>query len=102
MRLSQVARKLNVGTTTIVSHLAAQGIEVANQPNAKVTLEHFNLLSSEFAGASIDKEEASEVEIGTSYADTTVSATSEKTPPPPTSRPLHHAIASPHCPASKW
>ncbi len=67
MRLSQAARKLNVGTATIVAFLFKKGIEVENKPHAKITLGQFDVLAKEFAGASVDKEEASEVAIGVSY-----------------------------------
>ena len=66
MRLSQAARKLNVGTVTIVTFLAGQGIAIENKPNTKITLEQFQHLAREFAGAAVDKEEASGIEIGTS------------------------------------
>ncbi|MHA7877314.1 MAG: translation initiation factor IF-2 [Bacteroidota bacterium] len=68
IRLSQAARKLNVGTATIVTFLVEKGIEVENKPHAKITLDQFDILASEFASAAVDKEEASEVAIGTSYA----------------------------------
>jgi len=77
MRLSQVARKLNVGTTTIVTFLVAKGIEVENKPHAKITLDQFNMLAKEFAGAAMDKEEASEIAIGESYADHPILASDE-------------------------
>ncbi len=69
MRLSQAARKLNVGTTTIVAFLVEKGIKVENKPHAKITLDQFNMLAKEFAGAAVDKEEASEIAIGASYVD---------------------------------
>lgn len=69
MRLSQAARKLNVGTATIVAFLVARGIEVQNKPHAKITLGQFDVLAKEFASAAVDKEEASEVAIGVSHAD---------------------------------
>ena len=69
MRLSQAARKLNVGTTTIVAFLVEKGIEIENKPHAKVTPDQFNMLAKEFASAAVDKEEASEIAIGASYVD---------------------------------
>lgn len=69
MRLSQAARKLNVGTTTIVTFLAVRGLKVENKPHAKITLDQFDVLAKEFAGAATDKEEASEIAIGESYAE---------------------------------
>ncbi|CAH2559694.1 translation initiation factor IF-2 [Cardinium endosymbiont of Oedothorax gibbosus] len=67
MRLSQVARKLNVGTETIASFLAQKGFVVDNKPNAKITVEQFNLLAAEFISAGVDKQEAAYVTIGKTY-----------------------------------
>ncbi len=69
MRLSQVARKLNVGTSTIAEHLAKKGYEVENKPNSKVTLEQFNMLAKEFESSALDKEEASGLTIGKKHND---------------------------------
>ncbi|MEM6523274.1 MAG: translation initiation factor IF-2 [Bacteroidota bacterium] len=65
MRLSQVARKLNVGLSTIVDFLAEKGFEVDSSPNSKVTGEQFAMLSREFAASAHEKEEASGLTIGT-------------------------------------
>ena len=67
MRLSQVARKLNVGTTTIATHLVEKGFPIENKPNAKITLEQYSILAEVFADAAMDKEEASELVIGKTY-----------------------------------
>lgn len=67
IRLSQIARKLNVATTTIVTHLAEKGFHIDNKPNTKLTVEQYNLVAKEFAGAALDKEEAAELVIGQSY-----------------------------------
>ncbi|HNP18881.1 MAG TPA: translation initiation factor IF-2 [Fulvivirga sp.] len=69
MRLSQVARKLNVGLTTIVDFLADKGFEVDSSPNSKVTGEQFNMLSREFAESASEKEEASGLSIGNKHSD---------------------------------
>ncbi|TDG95673.1 translation initiation factor IF-2 [Cardinium endosymbiont of Culicoides punctatus] len=68
MRLSQVARKLNVGTDTIVSFLLKKGFSIENNPNSKITTEQFGLLTAEFLSAGIDKKEAAHVTIRKSYA----------------------------------
>lgn len=70
MRLSQVARKLNVGTATIVAYLVEQGIEVENKPHTKIMMDQFNILAKAFSTAVMDKEEASEIAIGESHIDT--------------------------------
>ncbi len=67
MRLSQVARKLNVGLSTITDHLAGKGFEVENKPNAKIPIEQFNMLAKDFASSASDKEEASSLTIGSKF-----------------------------------
>ncbi len=63
-RLSQVARKLNVGIGTIIEFLSSKGIEVDNNPNSKISQEQFAMLSKEFASSALEKEEASGLTIG--------------------------------------
>ena len=60
-----MARKLNVGLSTIVDFLAEKGFEVDSSPNSKVTGEQFSMLSREFAASAHEKEEASGLTIGT-------------------------------------
>ncbi len=67
MRLSQVARKLNVGKNTIIEALEGKGYEVDNSPNAKISMEQFNVLAQEFESSLLDKEEASSLTIGTKH-----------------------------------
>lgn len=69
MRLSQVARKLNVGLSSIVDFLAEKGFEVESSPNGKVTGEQFSMLSREFAESASEKEEASGLSIGTKHVE---------------------------------
>lgn len=69
IRLSQAARKLNVGHNTILEFLAKKGFEVENNPNAKLTPEQFNLLSKEFAASASEKMEASGLTIGTKHVE---------------------------------
>jgi translation initiation factor IF-2 len=52
MRLSQIARKLNVGTDTIVSFLQSKGQGIENKPNSKITKDQLDILSREFGGLS--------------------------------------------------
>ncbi|MFY0688032.1 MAG: translation initiation factor IF-2 [Cyclobacteriaceae bacterium] len=80
-RLSQVARKLNVGRTTIIDFLIGKGYEVDSSPNSKISDEQFDLLSKEFASSAMDKEEASGLTIGSKHGDNLVireTATEEK------------------------
>ena len=64
IRLGQVARKLNVGTATIVETLAKKGFEVENNPNSKVNMEQVEMLNKEFRSSALEKEEASNLSIG--------------------------------------
>ncbi len=84
MRLSQVARKLNVGRNTIVDFLADKGHSVDSSPNAKINGEQYDLLAREFAASASEKEEASHLTIGTKHVEDLVTNTS---PTPPTATP---------------
>lgn len=68
IRLSQAARKLNVGTQTLTEHLGTKGYKIENKPNTKITLEQFDMLSKEFASSAMDKEEALGLIIGKKHA----------------------------------
>ena len=70
IRLSQAARKLNVGHNTILDFLLKKGFEVENNPNAKLTPEQILLLSKEFASSATEKLEASGLSIGVKHVDT--------------------------------
>jgi len=72
IRLSQAARKLNVGHNTILEFLAKKGFEVENNPNAKLTPEQVTLLSKEFASSATDKLEASGLSIGAKHSENVV------------------------------
>lgn len=72
IRLSQAARKLNVGHNTILDFLGKKGFEVENNPNAKLTPEQFAILSKEFASSATEKLEASGLSIGVKHADNVV------------------------------
>ena len=69
MRLSQVARKLNIGKKTILDFLESKGYEVEDNPNSKITPEQFQILSKEFATSAMDKEEALGLTIGKKHSD---------------------------------
>ena len=47
MRLSQAAKKLNVGTITIIEILSSKGHRIDNNPNAKLSFDHLEVLSKE-------------------------------------------------------
>ncbi|MDC0338677.1 hypothetical protein OAN33_03970, partial [Flavobacteriales bacterium] len=54
-RLSKVARELNVGISTIVDFLAAQGNEIDGNPNTKIDESVFEVLLAEFDNARSEK-----------------------------------------------
>lgn len=85
MRLSQVARKLNVGSSTIVDFLSSKGFEVDSSPNSKITGEQYNMLAKEFAASAHEKEEASHLTIGTKHAEEKPAAPKPDPQPAPTS-----------------
>ena len=72
IRLSQAARKLNVGKDTILEFLSKKGYEVDNNPNAKLTPDQFALLSKEYASSATEKMEASGLTIGTKHVENPV------------------------------
>jgi translation initiation factor IF-2 len=37
MRLSKVAKELNVGIANVVEHLSSKGIQIDGRPNTKIT-----------------------------------------------------------------
>jgi translation initiation factor IF-2 len=79
IRLSQAARKLNVGHHTILDFLAKKGHEVENNPNAKLTPEQFALLSKEYASSATEKLEASGLTIGVKHVDNITIETDKET-----------------------
>jgi translation initiation factor IF-2 len=48
MRLSLVAKQINVGTATILQFLSAKGHKVDNNPNAKLNFEQLSMLANEY------------------------------------------------------
>ena len=49
MRLSKVAKELNVGTANIVDHLASKGIQIEARPNTKISADAYDMLKQEFS-----------------------------------------------------
>lgn len=81
MRLSQVARKLNVGRSTIVDFLSEKGFQVDSSPNSKITGEQYGMLAKEFAASASEKEEASHLTIGTKHGESLSTSTPEPAAP---------------------
>ena len=48
MRLSKVAKELNVGIANIVDYLSSKGIDIDGRPNTKITPEAYELLKEQF------------------------------------------------------
>ena len=48
MRLSLVAKQINVGTSTILQFLSAKGHKIDNNPNAKLNFEQLTMLAKEY------------------------------------------------------
>ena len=69
MRLSQVARKLNVGISTVADYLATKGHKIEVNPNTKITMDQMNVVEKEFASSEQEKKEASELKIGKKHHD---------------------------------
>lgn len=69
IRLSQAARKLNVGHNTILDFLEKKGHHVENNPNAKLTPEQYNILAKEYASSATEKIEASGLTIGSKHTE---------------------------------
>jgi translation initiation factor IF-2 len=49
MRLNLVAKKTQVGTETLVKHLASKGHKIENNPNAKLNLEQLKIVAKDFS-----------------------------------------------------
>ena len=77
MRLNQAARKLNIGTNTIVEFLTKKGFQVENNPNSKISQEQYELLAKEYRVAVLEKEEASHKNIGSKHLENVVIKSSD-------------------------
>lgn len=91
MRLGQIARKLNVGTATIVESLAKKGYEVENNPNSKINMDQVAMLEKEFKSSALEKEEASHLSIGKRHEPVSLEPETPKQEkaPEPTPAPVH-------------
>lgn len=86
-RLVKIAKELNVGTSTIVEFLAANGHEVENKPTSKISDEMTDLLIKEFSGSMAVKQEADNLVIGSRAQEKEVSPPPPPPPPPPAPEP---------------
>ena len=58
IRLSRIARDLNVGISTIVEFLHKKGIEIESNPNSKIPAEYYDILLKEYKSDSEIKKES--------------------------------------------
>ena len=77
--LLKAAKELNIGLSTAVEFLGKKGYPVEARPNTKLTDEMYNVLSTEFQGDRIVKEEAKQIVIGKIRRDDVPVAAVEKT-----------------------
>ncbi|PKQ62721.1 translation initiation factor IF-2 [Labilibaculum filiforme] len=63
IRLSKLARELNVGTSTIVEFLNKKGIPIDSNPNTKVSEEAYNMLAKEYSSDLNLKKESEKVNL---------------------------------------
>lgn len=82
IRLSKVARQLNVGISTIVDYLGSQGIVIDSSPNTRLDGEHFDLLNKQFADDKSLKEEAGKTSLTREKRETITLKTKDKDPEP--------------------
>lgn len=78
MRLSQVARKLNIGKNTIIHFLESQGYKIQDNPNFKISGEQLELLSKEFTDTELVREEGSRLSIGSKNDEIIIGAKSQE------------------------
>ena len=62
--LLKAAKELNIGLSTAVEFLGKKGFSVESRPNTKLTDEMYDVLSKEFQGDKIVREEAKQINIG--------------------------------------
>lgn len=61
IRLSKVAKELNIGTSTIVDFLSSKGHAVESNPNSRLNTEQYQLLLKEFQSEKIVKEKSAKL-----------------------------------------
>ncbi|MFN3341261.1 MAG: translation initiation factor IF-2 [Flavobacteriales bacterium] len=80
IRLTKVARELNVGLATIVEFLNKKGYKVENNPNAKIDDEIYGVLLAEYQTEKSEKEKSRKVTSSTKEKRETVTITEVKRP----------------------
>ena len=80
-RLNKAARDFNVSVRGIVEFLAKKGVEIEENPNTKISVQIYDLLTQEFSKEKSVKEEARKIDIG-SVKRETISLEDRKRPKP--------------------
>jgi translation initiation factor IF-2 len=68
IRLSKIARELNVGISTIIDFLHKKGVEMNANPNTKVSSDVYDMLVQEYASEKQVKEESEKLDFGKARA----------------------------------
>ncbi|MCF8296373.1 MAG: translation initiation factor IF-2 [Saprospiraceae bacterium] len=69
IRLSKAAKEFNIGITTIVEFFKGKGYVIENNPNTKLSPEHYDILLEEFQSEKTAKEESRKVGLEHSNLD---------------------------------
>jgi translation initiation factor IF-2 len=72
IRLSKLARELNVGISTLIDEAEKKGIKIENNPNTKLSKEVVQVLEKEFAKDKSVKEESKAIGLSTRHKKETV------------------------------
>jgi len=78
MRLSKVARELNIGITTIFDFLEEKGVEIEKSPNSKISGDIYELLLDEFQAEKAVKEESMLLGLEQTEKETIIMTEAEK------------------------
>ena len=72
IRLSKLARELNVGISTLIEEAEKKGIKIENNPNTKLSKEVVQVLEKEFAKDKSVKEESKAIGLSTRHKKETI------------------------------
>ncbi len=67
IRLSKLARELNVGISTLIEEAEKKGIKIENNPNTKLSKEVVQVLEKEFAKDKSVKEESKAIGLSSRH-----------------------------------
>ncbi len=78
IRLNKAAKELNVGIPSLVEYLAKKGHQVDPNPNARITMEQYALLTTAFQAERVVKENADRIEITAASSSVSIEASNEE------------------------